>query len=238
MIGEAARVRMVVLPPESALPSRSAEENSARTAIRDFITARGAGAPRIARNTLAFLASRSDEIRGLRRAARRLHAWDSILNGERRVPNLAGERRAQASASLRIARRDMDAGLVRAYKWAVSPNQLESRLPEYGITESETDADSVGEIVESAFREPARQEALVKEYPPSPSPTPSTATSGAPSDTAGASRWGAVGHHGEQHLHAPPAAQERSARLRRRGRPVRPPSDTPTAATKTARSKT
>ena len=48
MIGEAARVRMVVLPPESALPSRSAEENSARTAIRDFITARGAGAPRIA----------------------------------------------------------------------------------------------------------------------------------------------------------------------------------------------
>ena len=165
-VPEAARVRMVVLSPESALPSRSAEENSARAAIRDFITARGAGAPRIAKNTLVFLASRSDEIRGLRRAARRLHAWDSILNGERRVPNLVGDRRAQASSSLRIARRDMDAGLVRAYKWAVSPNQLDPRLPEYGITEIETRADSVGEIVESAFRELARQEALVERISP------------------------------------------------------------------------
>ena len=165
-VPEAARVRVIILPPESPLPSRSAEDDLAKDAVLAFATARGEGVSRIAKNTLVFLAARSDEIRGLRRAARRFHAWDSILDGDRRIPNLRGDRRAQAVASQRTARRELDAALIRAYKWALAPNQPDPRLPDYRLTVLETDADDAGDIAESAFRKLIEQEALVEKISP------------------------------------------------------------------------
>ena len=102
----------------------------------------------------------------MRRAARRFHAWDSILDGDRRIPNLTGDRRAQAVASQRNARRELDAALVRAYKCALAPNQPDPRLPDYRLTVLETDADGAGDIAESAFRKLIEQEALVEKISP------------------------------------------------------------------------
>ena len=165
-VPEAARVRMVVLPPDKTLPSRSAEDDYAEQAARAFISARGEGAPRVAKNTIVFLAAKSDEARALARAARRFRAWDSILEGERRILNLIGSRKAQAAASRGAARRELDSAMTRAYKWALAPNQPDPARPEYGMSRIETDAPDSGDIIASAFRALIQQEALIEKISP------------------------------------------------------------------------
>ena len=165
-VPEAARVRMVVLPPDKTLPSRSAEEDAAEDAALAVISARGEGVPRVAKNTIVFLAAKSDEARALGRAARRFRAWDSILEGERRIPNLTGGRKAQATASRRSARRELDSAMTRAYKWALAPNQPDPASGGYGLSRIETDVADSGDIVESAFRALVRQEALIERISP------------------------------------------------------------------------
>ncbi len=165
-VPEAARVRMVVLPPDKTLPTRSSEEDSAGEAAIAFASHRGEGVGRVAKNTIVFLAAKSDETRALIRAARRFRAWDSILNGERRIPNLAGDRKAQASAASRSARAELDSALIRAYKWALAPNQPDAGRGGYGVSRIETDAPDSGDIVESAFSALVSQEALVEKISP------------------------------------------------------------------------
>ena len=41
---------------------------------------------------LLFLAAKRDEVRNLRNDVRRYLAWDSIINGATKIPNLAGNR--------------------------------------------------------------------------------------------------------------------------------------------------
>ena len=50
--------------PARALPSRSAEENTAEAAALDILMNRG-DAPRVRRNTLLFLAAKTDDLRSL-----------------------------------------------------------------------------------------------------------------------------------------------------------------------------
>ena len=159
-------VRLVVLPPGKSLPSRSSEADEARAATQDIVMRRG-DTPRLHRNTLVFLAARNDDVRALRTSIRTSLAWDSIVNGERRIYDLAGERAAQARASLERSRSDTETALVRAWRWALAPSQASPLKGEYTITELATDATITGEIASSAFATLAQEEALVDAISPS-----------------------------------------------------------------------
>ena len=92
-------VRLVILPRDKSLPSRSAEDDHAETFALDLLRNRG-DAPRIHKNSLLFLAARRDEVRLLDTAVRNLLAWQSISTGERSLDNLAGARRTQVYNSV------------------------------------------------------------------------------------------------------------------------------------------
>ena len=158
-------VRLVILPPDSALPTRSAEENTAEAATLDILLNRG-DAPRVRRNTLIFLAARTDDLRAVRRSVRSYLAWDSIVNGDRRIDNLSGGRMRQARGSQSRAEAEIVSGIVRAYRWALAPVQDNAQTPEYRFSTLETDAQATGEIVNSAFEKLLAEEALADRISP------------------------------------------------------------------------
>lgn len=158
-------VRLVVLPPGQSLPSRSQEIDDASPEALKILRQRGDVA-RVRRNTLLFLASKKDETRNLRNAVRTYLAWNSIVNGERRITSLSGDRYSQARNSLNAAERDVRAALVRAYRWAMAPVQEDPQKSEYRMRPSQTGAADAGEIVRSAFEKFLEDEALVDEISP------------------------------------------------------------------------
>ena len=159
-------VQLVILPPSKALPNRSRENDEAAAAAQDILLNRGE-APRIHRNALLFLAARNDEIRSLRSSARTYLAWHSILNGDRRVANLTGDRLNQASSSLRGADRQLSEALVRAYRWAMAPSQENPQRADYGLSVFQTNPTDTGDIVDSALGHLIKAEVLVDEISPS-----------------------------------------------------------------------
>ena len=159
-------VRLIILPPDKTLPTRSSEHDAARDAALDLLTTRG-DAGRAQRNTLLFLASKSDEMRNLRSSVKRKLAWESIVSGDSRVSTLTGERQSQANSSLRSAQSDVRAALVRAYRWALSSVQDDPQNAEYRFNESMTEATSTGDIIQSAFIKFVEDEALVDRISPS-----------------------------------------------------------------------
>ena len=152
-------VQLVVLPPNRTLPSRSAEENTAEAAALDILLNRG-DAPRVRRNTLLFLAARTDDLRAVRRSVRSYLAWDSIINGDRRIENLSGGRLGQARGSQSRADAEIVAGVIRSYRWTLAPVQDDPQTPDYRFSILETDAQATGEIVASAFDKLLAEEAL------------------------------------------------------------------------------
>ena len=159
-------VQLVILPPSKALPNRSRENDEAAAAAQDILLNRG-DAPRIHRNALLFLAARNDEIRTLRSSARTYLAWHSILNGDRRIANLTGDRLNQASSSLRSADRQLSEALVRAYRWAMAPSQENPQRANYGLSIFQTNPADTGDIVDSALGQLIEAEVLVDEISPS-----------------------------------------------------------------------
>ncbi len=158
-------VRLVTLPPDLSLPSRSAEEDTATPAAAKILQQRG-DAPRIHRNTLLFLTARRDEIRNLRHAVQRFLAWDSIINGDARIDNLTGSRLAQARTELAKADEEVKAALLSAYRWTLSPVQLDPNSAEYKFSQAQTDNTNIGEIFHSAFERFVADEALVERITP------------------------------------------------------------------------
>jgi hypothetical protein len=159
-------VQLVILPSSKALPNRSRENDEAAAAAQDILLNRG-DAPRIHRNGLLFLAARNDEIRTLRSSARTYLAWHSILNGDRRIANLTGDRLNQASSSLRSADRQLSEALVRAYRWAMVPSQENPQRANYGLSIFQTNPADTGDIVDSALGQLIEAEVLVDEISPS-----------------------------------------------------------------------
>ena len=159
--------RLIVLPPADARPSRSSENDYAEARALCILNDRG-GVPRHRRNTLLFLAANSDDVRGLRTSVRAYLAWDSILNGDRRIENLAGERRKDAMSSLNKAEREMRAALTKAYRWVMAPVQDDPQnAEEYRMSDWQTNAVATGEITTEAFSKCVEEEALVEEISPS-----------------------------------------------------------------------
>ena len=93
-------------------------------------------------------------------------AWHSIVNGERRIENLSGDRLKQAQSSLRAAEAEVRTALVRAYRWAIAPVQDDPRKTEYRLIVSQIDATD-GEIINNAFDKFTADEALVEHISPS-----------------------------------------------------------------------
>ena len=158
-------VRLIVLPPGLSLPSRSTESDSATSEALKILLHRG-DASRFRRNTLLFLTAKRDEVRNLRNEVREYLAWDSIINGETRIPNLTGTRLSQARSAASHADRDVRVALVRAYRWALAPVQSDPQRAEYHFNQAQTNATDSGEIIRCAFDKFIEDEALVDAISP------------------------------------------------------------------------
>ena len=162
-IPDADFVRLVILPPDKRLPSRSQEIDEAAPAIMDILHKRG-DAARVRKNTLLFLGARRDEIRNLNRAVRSYLAWQSIISGSRSIVNLQGDRFRQAQTSVSQTEREVRSMLVNAYRWAMAPAQPDPQRAEYDIGRWQIDAPSgenLGAVTDNAFGKFIEQEALV-----------------------------------------------------------------------------
>lgn len=157
-------VRLVVLPPDKSLPSRSQEADDAEVWAQEILRNRGE-AGRVRRNTLLFLTAKKDEVRNLREAVRKYLAWHSILNGDRRL-TLQGERASTAQASLRGAESEMRNALTDAYRWTLAPAQDDPQKAEYRMHIVQASR-SEGDIVDAAFRKFVEEEQLVTRISPS-----------------------------------------------------------------------
>ena len=80
-------VQLVVLSTLRGLTKSGRRGKPSPRRPRSRILMTRGDAPRVRRNTLLFLAARTDDLRALRRSVRSYIAWDSIINGDRRIDN-------------------------------------------------------------------------------------------------------------------------------------------------------
>ena len=159
-------VRLVILPHDKSLPSRTAEDDEASAFALDLLMNRG-DAPRIRKNTMLFLATRRDEVRRLDTAARNYLAWQSIRRGERSISNLAGARQNQVYNSVRRYESEMNTALVNAYRWALAPYQPDPQdSSTFNLSRWQISAQETGQIVENAFAKFLDEEALADKLSP------------------------------------------------------------------------
>ena len=123
--------RLVILPPWQAKSSRASERDEAADAARRMLSTCGSETRRTRPNTLLFLAASSDGVREMRAVARRYLAWDSIINGDRRVSNLTGDRRSQSRAQQQESDAALQTALSNAYRWLMAPGQPDPQRAEY-----------------------------------------------------------------------------------------------------------
>ena len=164
-------VRLVILPPDKAINSRSAEANDAEDEAKRLLQTDSNGGNRNRRNSLLFLAAKRDEVRNLRQAVRGYLAWESIVRArdgdDRRITGLSGERATQANTGLRAADNVVRGALVSAYRWGLSPAQPDPQDASIiQLTEFRTNPGEQGEIVNSAFTRFIEEEALVERISP------------------------------------------------------------------------
>ncbi len=164
-VPDADAVRLVLLLPDMSLPSRASEKDDAELEVQQILQYCGDN-PRVRRNTLLFLAARKDEVRDLNNRVKTFLAWHSIVNGERRIENLSGDRLKQAQSSLSTVETEVRSALVRAYRWAIAPVQDDPQQAEYRLVVSQIDATD-GEIINNAFDKFIGDEALVENISPS-----------------------------------------------------------------------
>ncbi len=167
-VQESDEVRLVILPPDKHLPSRSAEADAAEPYALNVLLHRG-DAGRVARNTLIFLAAKADEIRALREAVRKHLAWFSIVNGGEHgyKIEMTGERAAQATQSLRAAASEMHTAFFNAYRWTLAPTQPDPTKPEYGFHIAQTSRSGGDDVVQAAFDACLQEEQLADKIAPS-----------------------------------------------------------------------
>ncbi len=159
-------VRLIILPPDKSLPSRSAENNDAESEALNILRNR-ADASRVRKNTLLFLAPRRDEVRHLDRVVRNYLAWTSVQSGDRRIENLEGDRRRQVVESVRQAAAEVRSALVNAYRWAMAPFQPDPQnSSKFDMNPWAINAQDTALIVESAFAKFIEEEALVDSLSP------------------------------------------------------------------------
>ena len=161
MVPDSSDLRLVILPPDKLLPSRSSENDEATPTAHHILT-KHANKERTYRNTLLFLTAKTDAIRDLRDPIAKYIAWKSITEGERRIENLEGERYKQAKASLRKAGESIRNLLPKAYRWAIAPTQPNAQSTEFSMTAVQTRILDDGDIVKSAFNTFTEREDVIE----------------------------------------------------------------------------
>ena len=164
-------VRLVILPPDKAINSRSSETNDAETEARRALMTTSNDGNRIHRNTVLFLAAKRDEARTLRQAVRNFLAWQSITqvrNGDdRRITGLIGERANQATAGLGNAASTVRSALLSTYRWGLAPSQPDPQdATKILFNEFRTNVSDQGEIANAALNRFIEEEALVEKISP------------------------------------------------------------------------
>ena len=117
--------RLVVLSAEH--PYAKEDRNPAQEAASTILETRG-NAPRLFRNTLAFLAADKVRYQDLDDALRRHLAWQSILE-EKVELNLDPHQAKQAEVQLKAADDTVAARLPETYQWVLAPEQATPRAP-------------------------------------------------------------------------------------------------------------
>ena len=158
-------VRLVILRPDQPRPSRSAENDHASETAKAMLSTWGNEVRRTRPNTLLFLAASSDGVREMRSAARRFLAWDSIINGNRRVANLTGDRQNQSRSQQQEANRALQNTLGNAYRWTMAPSQPIPQNAEYD-TDNWRQIGTQPDIAANAFQRFAADELLVDTLSP------------------------------------------------------------------------
>lgn len=154
-------LRLVILPPDKLLPTRSSETDEATPAALHILTHCGT-AGRTHKNTLLFLTAKTDAVRDMKEYIRDFLAWKSITQGERRIQNLTGERLNQAQASLRKADESVRNMIPKAYRWTIAPDQQDPQRNEYSMISEQARVLENGDIVESAFDTFKSREAIIE----------------------------------------------------------------------------
>ena len=124
-------VQLVILRPDQSNPSRSADRDTASETAKLFLSYCADDVRRSRPNTLLFLAASSDGVREMRTIARRFIAWDSIINGPRRLSNLTGDRRSQSNEQQKTADSGLQTSLSHAYRWTMAPSQPDPQNASY-----------------------------------------------------------------------------------------------------------
>ena len=146
--------RLVVLAAEH--PYAKEADNPAQTAASAILETRG-NAPRLFRNTLAFLAADKVRCRDLDEALRRFLAWRSILTDKNEL-NLDPHQTKQAEVQRQVADDTVTARLPEAYQWLLTPEQATPQAP---LEWKAIRLTGVGGLVERAAKRLRNDELLV-----------------------------------------------------------------------------
>ena len=159
-------VRLIILRPDCPKPSRSAEQDHAAECAKLLLTTCGSEVRRTRSNTMLFLAASSDGVREMRATARRFIAWDSIINGNRRVSNLTGDRQTQSRNQQQAANSALESALSNAYRWTMAPSQPDPQKAEYD-TVAWRQISPQADIADNAVKKFVTDELLVETLSPS-----------------------------------------------------------------------
>ena len=167
-IADSDKIKLVILPPDKTLNSRARDSDEATPIAEQFLRFCGDETTRRRyRNTILLLAAKREDMNTLKRSIRPYLAWHSIINGERKIQNLKGDRRRQATASLTTAGRELGNALVKAYRWAFAPTQPNPVEDKYQWNFFDTEVEQDGKIIESTFKRFVKEEILIEKISPS-----------------------------------------------------------------------
>ena len=162
-------IQYVILHPQTSLPSREKETDTACQAAFSILTSSTDDErPRTFKNTLLFIVARRDDIRDLRNLVKNYLAWNSIMNGDERhgaLGNLEGERLDQTKGNLESAEDTVAAALFKAYRWGLAPSQADPQKNDYDFSIIDTKPTD-GRIVQRLREKFIEDDAIVTKIAP------------------------------------------------------------------------
>ena len=149
--------RLVVLSIDHAYSKEP--ENAAEAAAKAIFETRGS-APRLYRNTLAFLAADKTRWQDLDEAVRKLLAWESILN-DKNTLDLSPHQVKQAETQTTAADGVVTARLPETYQWLLVPTQANPQTP---VTWEALKLSGQDPLAERASKKLTKDESLVVSF--------------------------------------------------------------------------
>lgn len=158
--------RLVILRPNDIFKN-SSPDCKARETTKEILNSRGT-APRVYRNTLAFVAPDSNKIGALEQAVKRYLAWKSILEDQNKPEmNLDGNQIKEVRNSLTRSNTTVEERLKETYCWLLVPynDQPEQKIIQWETVNMGGGSDS---IVEKAAKIMEQTEQIISQWAPAP----------------------------------------------------------------------